>query len=189
MGGRYASSWANKAQITRALLLTQATAATWVPLRCVSAHSHRPCVSARRAARCTTARAPHESAVSADTDCRVSKSRLTAPCPHGNSAAAPGPTRPPGVARCETRGADRRSPPARWPSTGQSPAPPPVSGRLDASDTRTRFGASPARCALRAPPVVRTTRRRCLGQRRSIPTPRHPRNERRRAGPSPRIVL
>ena len=57
-GGRYASSWANKAQITRALLLAKATAATWVPVRCVRAHSHRPCVSVRRSARCTTARAP-----------------------------------------------------------------------------------------------------------------------------------
>ena len=58
VGGRYASSWANKAQITRAFLLAKATAATWVPLRCLSAHSHRPCVSVRRSARCTTARAP-----------------------------------------------------------------------------------------------------------------------------------
>src|SRR4026208_928555 len=89
--------------------------------------------AARHAAR---RRAPHESAASAHTDCRVSKSRLTAPCPHWNSAEAPGPTRPPGVVRCETPGADRRSPAARWPSTDQSPAPPPVSGRLDAFDTR-----------------------------------------------------
>lgn len=108
--------------------------------------------------------------------------------PRWNTAEDADPTSPPDAVRCESTAADRLSPTAPWPSTEQSPEPPPVSGRADAPGTRAPPGASRARCATRVPAVTRTTRGRCLGHTQSIPTPRHPENGRGRAGPSPRMT-
>jgi len=171
---RYSSSWANKAQITRAFLLAKATAATLVPFAVFERAQPPPCASVRRSALLPT-RAPHESAASAHTDCRVFESHLSAFLASTEYCRAPDPTRPPDPSFVKRLGpTDGRH--SAVAVNGPIPGTAAVSGRPDVPGTpgstrcvtRSMRDSSSVSCSYNSEKV--------LGHA-SIPTPRHPESD------------